>query len=55
MQTIVKFIIALLFSHISVSEPVEDKQEKVSKIQIQVISKSNSCATLQQLNQDNII
>lgn len=55
MQTIVKIVIALLFSHISVSEPVEEKKEEVVKAQITFIKQSNSCVSVDIAFDDQII
>ena len=44
MQTIVKIIIALLFSHLSVSEAPEEKKEEVAKALSTYSLETNQCA-----------
>ena len=46
MQTIVKIIIALLFSHFTVSESPKEKKEEVAKALSTFALDSNQCATL---------
>ncbi len=55
MQTIVKVIIALLFSHLSISEPVkEDQKEKADFHKTQIIKK-NSCVSVYTLPDKQLI
>jgi hypothetical protein len=55
MQTIVKVIIALLFSHMSVSEPVkEDQKEKADFHKTQIIKK-NSCVSVYDVPENQLI
>ena len=55
MQTIVKIIIALLFSHFSVSEPVEEKKEEVAKELSTFVIEANNCASLNSISPDHLI
>ena len=45
MQTIVKILVALFFSHFAASEPVEVKKEEIAEVQTTIKAKVNSCPT----------
>ncbi len=55
MQTIVKVIIALLFSHISVSEPVKEDQKEKADLHNTLIIKKNSCVSMETLSENQLI
>ncbi len=55
MQAFVKVIVALLFSHMSVSEPIkEDRKEKADFQKTMIIKKSN-CASAGILTEHQLI
>ena len=47
MQTIVKIFIALIFSHISVSESTKEPKDDNNKVQASIKIKINSCASVE--------
>lgn len=47
MQTIVKIFIALIFSHISVSEAPKEAKDDKNKVQASIKIKINSCALVE--------
>lgn len=55
MQTIVKVIIALLFSHISVSEPIKEDQNEKADLHKTLIIKKNSCVSIETLSENQLI
>ena len=48
MQTIVKIFIALIFSHISVSETAKEPKDDKTKIEASIKIKINSCASVEE-------
>ena len=48
MQTIVKIFIALIFSHISVSEAPKESKDEKNKVQASISIKINSCAAVEE-------
>ena len=55
MQTIVKIIIAMFFSHLSVSEPVEEKKQEVAKELSTFVIEAKNCASLNSVSPDHLI
>lgn len=55
MQAIVKVIIALLFSHMSVSEPVKEGHQEKADLQKTMILKKNGCASANILSEHQLI
>ena len=45
MQTIVKILVALFFSHFTATEPVEPKKEEIAEVRTTIKAKSYNCPT----------
>ena len=55
MQTIVKVIIALLFTHMSVSEPVKEDRKEKKDLQKTTIIKKSSCTSIVSWSEHQLI